>query len=95
MPVPNIEALKRQVLDSEGKPWGKGVDSHLPIELLFYKDDLLGQWFQKKATSGGGEIIEFIGDKVSFAKNFVPTLDTACFETFRPVFEFIQLKCEL
>ena len=94
LPVPNIEALEKQVLDPEGKPWGKGADSHLSIELLFYNDNLLGKWFHKKATSGGGEIIEFTGDKVSFAKNFVPTLDAASFESFRPVFEFIQLKCE-
>lgn len=92
LPVPDIQALKHQVLNPEGKPWGKGA-SHLPIELLFYKDELLGQWFQKKATSGGGEIIEFIGDKVSFAKNFVPTLEAACFEPFKLVFEFIQSKC--
>ncbi|MEN5198781.1 AAA family ATPase [Pseudomonas wadenswilerensis] len=93
LPVPDIEVLKRQVLDSNGKPWGKGADSHLSIELLFYKDELLGQWFHKKATSGGGEIIEFIGDKVSFAKNFVPTLDAACFEPFKLVFEYIQSIC--
>ncbi|MBZ0097412.1 MAG: AAA family ATPase [Sulfuricella sp.] len=93
LPVPNVEALKRQVLDSTGKPWGKGSESHLPIELLFYREDLLGKWYQKKATSGGGEIVEFVGDKVSFAKNFVPTLDAACFEVFRPMFEFIKSKC--
>jgi hypothetical protein len=85
--------LKKQVLDSNGKPWGKGSESHLSIELLFYRDDLLGKWYQKKATSGGGEIIEFVGDKVSFAKNFVPALDAACFEIFRPMFDFIKLKC--
>ncbi|MGY8831655.1 MAG: AAA family ATPase [Pseudomonadales bacterium] len=95
LPVPDIEILKRQVLDPKGKPWGKGVDSHLSIELLFYKEDLLNQWFHKKSTSGDGEIIEFIGDKVFFAKNIVPTLDADCFEPFRPIFEFIQSKCEI
>jgi len=93
LPVPNVEALKKQVLDSNGKPWGKGSESHLSIELLFYREELLGNWYQKKATSGGGEIVEFVGDKVSFAKNFVPTLDAACFEVFRPMFDFIKLKC--
>ncbi|EQD57014.1 hypothetical protein B1A_11291 [mine drainage metagenome] len=94
LPVPDVDALKRQVLDPTGKPWGKGTESHLSIELLFYRDDLLGQWFEKKATSGGGEIIEFTGDKVTFAKNFVPTLDAASFEVFRPMFEFIKSKCQ-
>ena len=57
--------------------------------------DLLGPWFQKRATSGGGEIIEFVGDKVSFAKNFVPTLDAVCFDVFRPMFDFIRSKCSV
>lgn len=93
LPVPDAEVLKRQVLDPTGKPWGNGAESHLSIELLFYRDDLLGQWFKKKATSGGGEIIEFVGDKVNFAKNFVPTLDSASFEVFRHIFDFIKSKC--
>lgn len=93
LPVPDIDALKRQVLDPSGKPWGKGAESHLSIELLFYRDDLLGQWFEKQATSGGGEIIKFVGDKVTFAKNFVPTLDASCFEVLCPMFEFIKSKC--
>jgi len=93
LPVPDVDALKRQVLDPSGKPWGKGTESHLPIELLFYREDFLGQWFDKKATSGGGEVIEFTGDKVTFAKNFVPTLNAASFEVFRPVFDFIKTKC--
>lgn len=93
LPVPDSDELKRQVLDSTGKPWGKGSDSHLSIELLFYRDDLIGPWFQKKATSCGGEIIEFVGDKVSFAENLVPALDVACFNVFRPMFDFIRSKC--
>jgi hypothetical protein len=94
LPVPDIEALKRQVLNPKGTPWSKGAECHLPMELLFYREDLLGKWFQKTIVSGGGEIIEFIGDKVSFAKDFVPTVAPACFELFRPMFEFIQSKCE-
>lgn len=93
LPVPDSDELKRQVLDSTGKPWGRGSDSHLSIELLFYTDDLLGPWFRKRATSGGGEIIEFVGDKVTFAKNLVPTLDAVCFDVFRPMFDFIRSKC--
>lgn len=89
LPVPDVPALKRQVLDASGKPWGKGSESHLSIELLFFRDDLLGTWFQKKATSGGGELIEFHGDKVKFAKEFVPSLDPASFQVFQPLFDFI------
>jgi hypothetical protein len=85
--------IKRQVLDDTGKPWGRGQDSHLSIELLFFKDEWVGTWFQRKAASAGAQIIEFSGDKVKFANDVVPTLDRAHFEAFEPVFEFIKSKC--
>lgn len=93
LPVPNVDAVKRQVLDDTGKPWGRGQDSHLSIELLFFKDEWVGTWFQRKAASAGAQIIEFSGDKVKFANDVVPTLDRAHFEAFKPVFEFIKSKC--
>jgi predicted ATPase len=92
LPVPDMEVLRRQVLDATGRPWGKGSDSHLSMELLFFRDELLGTWFQKKPTSGGGELIEFCGDKVKFAKDFVPALDSNNFKVFLPLFEFIKSK---
>lgn len=93
LPVPNVDAIKRQVLDDTGKPWGRGQDSHLSIELLFFKDEWVGIWFQQKAASAGAQIIEFSGDKVKFANDVVPTLDRAHFEVFGPIFEFIKSKC--
>ncbi|MBK7002955.1 MAG: AAA family ATPase [Rhodoferax sp.] len=93
LPVPNVEAVKRQVLDDTGKPWGRGQDSHLSIELLFFKDEWVGTWFQRKAASAGAQIIEFSGDKAKFANDVVPTLDQTHFEPFKPVFEFIKSKC--
>ncbi len=93
LPVPDIDCVKSQVLDGDGKPWGRGVDSHLPIELLFYRDELLGQYFVKKATPGGGEIIQFSGNKPQFAKDVVSTFDVQHFNVFLPLFEFIQSKC--
>lgn len=33
---------------------------------------------------------DFNGQKVAFAKDLVPTLATACFEVFRPKFDFRQ-----
>lgn len=95
LPVPNVEALKQQVLDLDGKPWVRGVDLHISIELLFYKDEWIGEWFQKRATSCGGEIIEFSGNKADFAKEVIPTLAAPCFEIFRPMFEFIRSKCPM
>lgn len=93
LPVPNIDSIKPQVLDGDGNPWGRGSDSYLAIEILFYKDEWLGEWFRKRPMPGGGEIIEFSGDKVKFANEVVPNVDIKYFEVFRPLFEFIKSKC--
>jgi hypothetical protein len=93
LPVPNVELLKRQVLDNDGKPWGRGSDSHLPIELLFFKEEWIGRWFTRRATSGGGEVIEFTGDKARFANDVIPTLPAHDFELLRPALDFIKEKC--
>jgi predicted ATPase len=94
LPVPNVAAVKKQVLKADDTPWGKGTESHLAIELLFFNENLVGTWFDKKATSGGGEIIKFKSDKlkVKFAEEFVPSLPAVDFEIFRPMFEFIVAK---
>ena len=81
------------ILDDTDKPWGRGQDSHLSIELLFCKEEWIGEWFRRKTASAGAEIIEFSGDKVKFANEIVPALDAVHFEPFRPIFEFIKSKC--
>ena len=93
LPVPRIDALKKQVLNKDDKPWGKGSESHLTIELLFFKDGIASSWYEKKEISGGGEIVEFAGDKVKFARECVPTFAKDDFEIFRPMFDFIKGKC--
>lgn len=93
LPVPDVGIIKRQVLDDTGKPWGRGQDSHLSIELLFFQERWIGEWFVRRTASAGAEIIEFSGDKVKFAKDVVPTLDAAYFSVFRPLFHFIKSKC--
>jgi predicted ATPase len=92
LPVPNEANIKCQVLDENDEPWGRGSDSHLAIELLFYKDELIGEWFSKKSISGGGELIEFTGDKVGFAENYIPNLQANDFEILRPLFDYIIAK---
>lgn len=92
LPVPNVSAVKKQVLRPDDQPWGKGHASHLAIELLFFNESLVGIWFEKRASSGGGEIITFIGDKVQFAKEFVPNQPAGVFEIFRPMFQLILSK---
>ena len=93
LPVPKDDEVKKQVLNAEDKPWGRGSDSHLPIELLFYKADLIAHWFEKRDMCGGGQLIVFIGHKIKFANEYVSTLDQESFEVFRPMFNFILSKC--
>ena len=52
----------------------------------------MDSWFRTDGKSG---LIKFKGDKhkVKFAKEVMPTLDPACFEVLRPMFEFIKSKC--
>ena len=90
LPVPNNDAIKPQVLKPDGSIWGKGIDSHLPIELLFYSEDLLEDWFEIKMKSGGGQVIEFTGDKVGFAKVIISSLPRERFESLIPIFDLIK-----
>mgnify|MGYP003590323051 FL=1 len=93
LPVPTLEKIRKQVLDPSNNHWGKGSESHLSIELLFYKDEFLGNWFAEKPVSCGGTLVEFIGDKVKFADEVVPTLNQEDFLILKPFFEFIKTKC--
>ncbi len=93
LPVPVLEKIKKQVLNPSNIPWGKGSESHLSIELLFYKDEFLGSWFTEKSVSCGGTLLEFTGDKVKFADEVVPNLNQEDFLILKPFFEFIKSKC--
>lgn len=90
LPVPNIEAVSKQVLN----PRTGGTfenNALLTIELLFSQVPGLEQYFgiDTKRTDG---FIKFNGEKVNFAKNIIPTLSNEHFEVFRPLFEFIKSK---
>jgi len=93
LPIPNNAVLKPQALKSDNTPWGRGSDSHISIEHLFYESVNEADWFKTEPTSCGGQRVLFTGEKVKFAKELVPTLDVAAFEVFRPMFEFIKSKC--
>lgn len=52
-------------------------------------------YYQLDTCGGGGNknVVKTDGEKTTFARVVVPTVDTACFEVFRPMFEFIKSEC--
>jgi predicted ATPase len=93
LPVPNSEPIRNQVINPDtGATYGN--KSLLTIEHLFYGIPGLDQYFQVD-TSRTDNFIKFVSDaqKVSFAKEVVPTIDVIHFEIFKPIFEFIKSKC--
>jgi ABC-type phosphate/phosphonate transport system ATPase subunit len=93
LPVPTTDPIRNQVINPDtGSTYGN--KSLLTIELLFYGIPGLEQYF-KVDTSRTDNFIKFVSDaqKVTFAKEVVPTIDVIYFEIFKPIFEFIKSKC--
>ncbi|HCL3645011.1 TPA: AAA family ATPase [Pseudomonas aeruginosa] len=93
LPVPANGQIRNQVVNPHtGGNYGNR--SLLTIELLFHGVPGLDQYFVVDTERTDG-FIKFISDnqKVAFAKDIVPTIDPACFEVFRPLFEFVIGKC--
>ncbi len=92
LPVPAVGPMRKQAINPHGGNYGNR--SLLTIELLFHNVPGLNAFFtvDKGRTDG---FIKFISDgqKVTFAKDVVPTLDAQHFDIFRPMFEFITAKC--
>ncbi|KIC50869.1 AAA family ATPase [Tateyamaria sp. ANG-S1] len=89
LPVPDHAAIRKQALNADGDPFNDG-SACVPIELLFCDPDNLGEHFKTKEVMGGGEVIQFVGDKVAFAKKVSADLPAAAFERFRPMLEFMR-----
>ena len=91
LPVPHESQIRSQVINPRtGGNFGN--KSLLTIELLFFGVDGLDSFFSidNERTDG---FIKFVGDKVKFAQDIVPTLHAKSFDVFRPIFAFIQSKC--
>jgi hypothetical protein len=91
--VPATGPIIHQVINPHtGRNYGNR--SLLTIELLFYGVAGLENYFVVDTDRTDG-FIKFISDgqKVTFAKDVVPTIDAAHFEVFRPLFDFINSKC--
>ena len=91
LPVPHESQIRSQVINPRtGGNFGN--KSLLTIELLFFGVDGLDSSFSVDNERTDG-FIKFVGDKVKFAQNIVPTLNAKSFDVFRPIFAFIQSKC--
>lgn len=93
LPVPINGQIRNQVINPH-TCGNYGNKSLLTIELLFHGVTGLDQYFVVDTNRTDG-FIKFVSDgqKVAFAKDVIPTLAPSCFEVFRPMFEFIKLKC--
>lgn len=91
LPIPNNE-LRAQVWDDANPNEKIRPNPHFCIEHIFWGVEDLEKWFRKDEKTGR---ISFKNDKykVKFANEIVPTLDASKFEAFRPLFEFIEEKC--
>lgn len=90
LPIPD-NALKTQVWDEANSNEKIRPNARFSIEHIFWGVDGLNNWFR---TDKGSGRVSFKGDKVRFAKKIVPNLDAACFESFRPMFDFIKSRID-
>jgi predicted ATPase len=87
LPIPNNQ-LRTQVWDETNPIEKIRSNPHFCVEHIFWGVQGLDNWFKTDDKNG---LIKFKGDKHKV--NVIPTLDSACFELFRPMFEFILSKC--
>lgn len=91
LPVPVNEDIQKQVISNSATGETFGGDSCCEIEHLFYGFEGSSNYYHREPCVGGSKIVFKSDDKkTDFAKNVVPTLGVACFEVFRPMFEFIK-----
>lgn len=95
MPVPQNPDIRLQVVKDESLGSSFGDQSCCEIEHLFYGVDGLESKFRKEPTPGGEKVVfTSDGEKVLFSEDIVPGLPAEAFEVFRPMLDFIKLKCE-
>jgi hypothetical protein len=93
LPVPAAGKIRKQVINPHtGGNYGNR--SLLTIELLFLGIAGLDAFFTVDTDRTDG-FIKFVSDsqKVTFARDVVPTIDAMHFSIFRPLFDFINSKC--
>lgn len=90
LPVPAGLSVRGQVCNANtGRTYGEA--SRLTIEHLFRDVPGFDAHFRVDADHPAAWET-FVGDKVRFAQEVVPTIDPVYFEPFRPIFDFVQAK---
>lgn len=87
LPVPNNE-IKKQVIKN-----GTGTfesNAHMPIELLFHEIGILKDKFSTEEQVGGGSLIKFVGDKVTFATKIKKECNSEDLKNIKPIFESLK-----
>jgi predicted ATPase len=93
LPVPSVGQIRQQVINLRtGGNYGNR--SLLTIELLFHGIAGFDAYFTVDTERTDG-FLKFVSDsqKVTFARDIVPTIAAVHFAVFRPLFEFIKSKC--
>lgn len=94
LPVPENADIQLQVIRNAETGETFGGDSCCEIEHLFYGQAATVDYYHREPCVGGSKVMfKSDRDKVAFAKEVVPMLDTKCFEPLRSLFEFITAKC--
>ncbi len=87
LPVPTQDKIEKQVIKNGSDTFKD--KSNLSIELLFYGDPSLSQYFSTEIILGGGELVVFRGKKRDFAAK-VRSLNSDSFTAFLPLFNQIK-----
>lgn len=94
LPIPAQINIQKQVIKDANTKETFGGESCCEIEHLFYDQDATADYYHQEPCPGGTKIVfKSDGEKTFFAKEIIPKLDAACFEVFRPMFDFVRSKC--
>lgn len=87
LPVPNND-IQKQVIKNNMETFEN--NSHMPIELLFHEVGKLKDKFTNETQVGGGSLIKFTGDKVTFATKIKEVCNVEDLKNIKPIFEKLK-----
>lgn len=87
LPVPEND-IQKQVIKSGNTTFED--HSHMPIELLFHEVEKLNEKFVHETQVGGGNLIKFSGDKVSFATKIKEDCGEDDLKNIKPIFTVLK-----